>query len=234
MPTRTLYKIGIVDDHQILRDAFARLINDKIKGFQVTLSAENGWDMIGKLKQCSPDNLPDIIIMDINMPIMNGFEAVDWLTKNYPDIRILVMTMYSGEEYILKMLALGVNSYLTKNSSTDEVTAALQALAKKENYYTDEVAQIAIRSLKKSNSSEEPFWDQYTLHLSEKEKQFVRLACTDLTYAEIAKELSISPRSAEALRVSLFEKLNVKSRVGLVMWAIRNDVVEYKSNQASN
>jgi two-component system, NarL family, invasion response regulator UvrY len=215
-PTRKI-KVAIADDHTLLRNALARLVNS-FDGYTVLLEADNGKDLRNKIMQ---HLLPDVVVLDVNMPEMDGFETTQWLRKNYPYIKILALSMLSDEKTIIKMFRLGATGYLLKNTDADELKMALDAVINKNVYLSEYVSAKLVKGL--HSDSEE---NSKPVFLNEREKDFLRWACTELTYKDIAEKMNLSPRTVDDYRQSLFTKLNVHSRVGLVMYAIRNKIAE--------
>jgi DNA-binding NarL/FixJ family response regulator len=209
-------KVALVDDHQMFRKGIAGLVNDFLH-YYVFLEASNGLEM---QKMIKPSNLPDIIIMDVNMPGMDGFETMQWLQNYYPDIPVLALSMLDDEQTIVRMLKLGVKGYLVKDAHPNELHDAMNALIKKGYFYTDFVTGKLINSLTEKQDSKSLY-----ASLTERETKFLSLCCSELSYKEIAEKLFISHRTIDGYRDKLFEKLNIKSRVGLVLFAIKNGVV---------
>ncbi len=212
-----ILKLGIVDDHTLFRKGLIHLI--EIACIQskpsILFEASNGKQMIEKLEG---NNLPHIIIMDVNMPVMNGYEAVFWLSQNYPDIKVLVVSMIENEESILNMLRIGIKGYLGKDVEPKELGDALEAIKNKGYYYTDFITGKLIHSLNRPDNNEE----ELIIHkLNDREKEFLRLACTDLTYTEIAAKMFLSPKTIDGYRAVLFQKLAIKNRVGLALCAVK-------------
>jgi len=216
-----IMNIGIVDDHEIFRDGLKTLLPpDEMK---ITLEAENGIDMIDKLKTIQKEKIPDVLLVDIKMPVMDGYETVDWLLSHFPQINIIALTMFDNEDSILRMVKLGVKSYLTKNVNRKELLTAIRTVNDGHHYFTDKVTRFIVQSVQqqiKSTNSEIKIND-----LSEKEIKFLKLVCTEKTYSEIAAEMQLSLRTIDGYRESLFTKLNVKSRTGLVLFASKNQLV---------
>ena len=216
--------IGLVDDHSLIRDSL-KLILEKLekKDFYISIEAENGKDLIKKLKKVSEFLIPKIILLDINMPEMDGFETADWLRINYPDIRIIVLTMHEDENSILRMLRLGVKGYLGKNSTPDELIGAIKAVSNGGQSFSTNITSMLISSLQNKNL---PNHNDQLNSLTEKEFAFIKLTCTDLTYQEIAKKMGLSIRTIDGYRESVFSKLGVNSRSGLIIYAIKNGIVK--------
>ena len=213
-------KIILVDDHALLRDALGSLINT-FDEFNVISSVGNGHELI---KTLSNGYIPDLILLDLNMPGLDGFETAKWLYKNHPEINILILTMYDSEIALIRLLQAGVKGFLKKDIHPIELRNALKAVSENGFYYShDPTGKLA--SLFQKNSENNNFIERAML--SEKELEFLRLASTDLTYKEIAAELKITPRTIDGYRDALFEKLDVKSRVGLAIYAVKNGIVTF-------
>lgn len=209
--------IALVDDHTLFRKGLLGLIEMVDDNIDILFEADNGIDMQKKL---DADNLPDIILMDINMPEMDGFESVNWLNKNYPRINVLVVSMVENEDSIIRMLKLKVKGYLSKDVEPAELGAALNAIMSKGFYYTDFITGKLVHTLQNEQEKE------MLVNLNEKEKKFIQLACSELTYNDIAGEMFVSPKTIDGYRNNLFEKLAVKSRVGLALYAVKHGLVK--------
>jgi two-component system, NarL family, invasion response regulator UvrY len=210
-------QVAIADDHSLLRSALARLVNS-FDGYTVLLEADNGKDLRNKIMK---HLVPDVVLLDVNMPEMDGFETTQWLRKNYPFIKILALSMLSDEKTIIKIFRLGATGYLLKNTDADELKKALDAVINKNVYLSEYVSAKLVSGL--HTDTEENI--KPTL-LNEREKEFLRWACTELTYKDIAEKMNLSARTVDDYRQTLFTRLKVHSRVGLVMYAIRNGIVE--------
>lgn len=214
-------KLALVDDHKLFRKGLISLIEMVCNDCTILFEADSGIDLQNKLKK---DDLPDIILMDVNMPGMDGFASVEWLRNNYPGIKVLVVSMVEKEETIVKMLKLGVKGYLCKDVEPKELAEALHAVANKGFYFTDFITGKLVHSLQSENGNKDNAvgFDQ----MNDREKQFLQLACSEMTYHEIADKMFLSPKTIDGYRNALFEKLHVRSRVGLVMFAIKNRMVK--------
>jgi DNA-binding NarL/FixJ family response regulator len=210
-------QVAVADDHVLLRAALARLVNS-IEGYSVLFEADNGKDLRAKIMQ---HQVPDVVLLDVNMPEMNGFETTQWLHKNYPHIKVLVLSMMSDEKTIIKMFRVGAKGYLLKNADPEEFKKALDSIVNKNVYLSEYVSAKLVSGLHKDVDKAE-----ITVVLNEKEKEFLRWVCTELSYKEIAEKMYLSPRTIDDYRQSLFNKLKVHSRVGLVMYAIKNEIAE--------
>ena len=214
------FKIILVDDHTLLRDALSSLIHS-FEEFSVINSLNNGTELIRAL---SEGYKPDIVLLDLNMPILDGFETAKWLNVNYPEIKILILTMYDSEIALIRLLKVGVKGFLKKDTHPNELRVALNAVSENGYYYSqDTTGKLA--NLFQKNSETQNFVEKAMLN--ENELEFLRLASTDLTYKEIAANLNLSPRAIDGYRDSLFDKLDVKSRVGLAIYAVKNGIVRF-------
>jgi two-component system invasion response regulator UvrY len=207
-------KIVVADDHVVLRNGLAELIRKL--GYTVLFESSNGKELIESLDK---DNLPDVVLMDINMPQMDGFAATHWLKINYPKIKVLALSMYDDEGAIIRMLKSSARGYLLKSAEAEDLKRAIDSVYSKGFYYSEMVTGTLFRSV---NENEEA---GKVANLNERETHFLTLASTEMTYKEIADEMYVSPRTVDGYRETLFEKLNVKSRIGLVLFAIKNRIV---------
>lgn len=212
-------KVAMVDDHVLLRKGLGSLITDL--GYEVHLECSNGRDLINKI---DGDNLPDVILMDINMPVMNGYETTFWLTKNFPLPKVLALSMYDNEIAIIRMIKNGARGYIIKDADPLVLKTAIDSVIDKEFYYSEMVTGRLLHRILQMDENDD--CDQQISRLSEKEITLLKFACEELTYKEIADKMSLSPKTIDGYRDELFKKLDVKSRVGLVIFAIKNGIVE--------
>ncbi|PSK94200.1 response regulator transcription factor [Taibaiella chishuiensis] len=214
-----MLNIGLVDDHTLFRKGIISLIQMACtQPVQILFEAGSGLELQEMISQ---DRMPDVIIMDINMPDMNGFDSVLWLKETYPGIPVLVLTMMDKEEYIIRMLKLGIRGYLSKDVEPKELGEAITAVSGNGYYYTDFITGRLISTLQQ--------YDEHGRNLSplnERETEFLRLACSEYTYHEIAGMMHLSPKTVDGYRKALFEKLSVKNRVGLALYAVKHGIVE--------
>jgi two-component system, NarL family, invasion response regulator UvrY len=211
-------KIAMVDDHALLRNALASLINS-FENCKVIYEASNGKELISKIQA---QTTPDIVLLDLNMPLMDGFETASWLRDNLPQVHVLMLTMYDSELVLIRLLQAGVKGFLKKDIAPTELNFAIKSVMQSGYYYSTETAGRLANLFR--NSTGDSLRLQNAM-FKDKEIEFLKLACTDLTYKEIAQSMGITPRVIDSLRDELFIKLDVKSRVGLAMVAIRNGIV---------
>jgi DNA-binding NarL/FixJ family response regulator len=216
-------RIALVDDHKLFRKGMVSLIEMVCSDCEIVFEADNGLDLQQKI---NATNQPDIILMDINMPGMDGFEAVAWLNANFPLVKILVLSMVEKEESIVKMLKLGVKGYLSKDVEPNVLGEALTAIMNKGFYYTDFITGKLVHALQNENGNNDSQNGGLHKSLSAREMEFLQWACSELTYNEIAAKMFLSPKTIDGYRNACFEKLHVKSRVGLAMYAVKHGLVK--------
>jgi DNA-binding NarL/FixJ family response regulator len=214
------YGVILADDHVLLRDALAALVQS-FDECQVVASAGNGSELLKLLEQGIK---PQIVLLDLNMPVMDGYQTAEILFRDYPEIRILVLTMYDSEIALIRLLQLGVRGFLKKDIHPAELRKALLSVAEDGYYYshsaTGKLGNLFQKTQRGNHSLEKAM-------LSDKDIAFLKLASTDLTYKEIALQMELTPRAVDGLRDQLFEKLDVKSRVGLAIYAVKNGIVTF-------
>jgi DNA-binding NarL/FixJ family response regulator len=211
--------IALADDHVAMRNGLASLLKDF--GYIILYEADNGKDFIEKTKK---DQLPDVALLDINMPKIDGYQTAAWLKENFPEVKVLALSMYDDDAAIIRMLKNGAKGYVLKDSNIADVKTAIDSVLSKGYYYSELVTGKLIHSI---NHLDEPAHASIkeVLKLNSREIEFLKLTCTEMSYKEIAEKMFLSPRTVEGYRDALFEKLNLKSRVGLVLFAIKNGIV---------
>jgi two-component system, NarL family, invasion response regulator UvrY len=213
-------KIGLVDDHILLRDALVTVIKS-FDDFSISLVADNGKEFIQKLNQVTK---PEILLLDLNMPEMDGHETIHWIKKNHPDIKILILTMYDADS-LIHLIKEGVKGFLKKDVLPGELRHALQSINENGTYCSHSVTS-RLFNLMQNQGSKFSAWG--TTILSEHEITFLKFVATEMTYKEVAQKMNISPRTVDNYRDALFLKLNIKSRVGLAMYAVKTGIVTVK------
>ncbi len=202
--------VGIADDHALFRKGMMELING-FSDVEVVLEASNGQELISQLKE---DSLPDIIVLDINMPVMDGYATASAIKAKYPEAKILGLSMYGDEQSVIRMLRSGANGYILKDAEPKELEEGLRDLAKNGFYYSNEAGKLLLNNMHRKPEQQ----------LKDRELEFLELVSTELTYKEIADKMCVSPRTVDGYREALFEKLKVRSRVGLVVYAIKHGI----------
>ena len=212
---KEVVSVAIADDHQLFLKSLSMLVNG-FDGFQVVAEALNGKELIAVLENKSIT--PDIVLVDVNMQVMNGEETTKQLTRDFPITKIVALSMKDDSNTIIGMLKAGCCAYLLKDIHPDELEKALNEI-NKTGYYNADAANINFRRLLKHQQEE-------NIELNEREKAFLQLASTDATYKQIASEMYLSERTVDGYREVLFKKFNVQSRVGLVMEALRRNIIQ--------
>jgi DNA-binding NarL/FixJ family response regulator len=211
--------IAIVDDHTMFRKGLMYLIN-LFPNYTVIVEASNGRDLI---QQLNKNALPEIVLMDIDMPEMNGYETTEWLRVHHPEIKVLALSTTDADTAIIRMIRHGAKGYVLKDADPDELKIAFSDVLSLGYYYNDLVTRKIIRSI---NGLANETSEIHTINsISQREMEFLRLACSEKSYKEIAGEMYLSERTIDGYRESLFKKLKVGTRVGLVIYAIKNNLV---------
>ena len=209
----SVIRFAIADDHEIVRKGVIDMIL-AFGGYSLDIEAVNGKDLYDQL--LAAEVLPDIVVMDISMPGLDGYETIVAIRKKWPDLKVLILTMHKHELAIIQMFRNGANGYLLKNSPPSELKKALQSILDTGLYFSELASNNLYHRLQ---------YSAVIPSLSEKEIQLLKISHTDLTYKEIADKMGISERSVAGYRISLFEKLGVNSRAGLVVCAIQMGLI---------
>lgn len=205
--------IVIVDDHLLIAKAIASII-EQFKGYSVLYEAENGKALIEQFRVKS--NIPDIVLLDISMPVMDGFETAAWLKEHHPAIQVMALTMQGDDESLIKMIKAGATGYLNKNVHPTELEKALTGITEKGFYYPDWATSRVLHAL-----ANESGVASGNIKFTQRETEFLEYCCTELTYKEIGEKMFCSTRTVESYRDSAFEKLGVKTRVALALYAVK-------------
>ena len=209
-------KVIIVDDHTLFRNGLRILLNN-LENYHVVGEASNGKQFLDLIKTSAPD----LVLMDISMPVMDGIEASTIAHELYPDLKIITLSMYGEEDYYYKMVNAGVKGFVLKNSDIKEVKAALDVVYDGGSFFSSELLQNLISSLKSAPKSKELHYE-----LSEREMEILILICQGLSNQEIADKLFISKRTVDKHRANILEKSESKNTAQLVVYAIKNRFVE--------
>ncbi|MCY0968967.1 response regulator transcription factor [Chryseobacterium wangxinyae] len=208
--------IAIVDDHTLMSKALENMIAENPK-YEVVMNQPNGEDFITALEKVS--QIPAVVLMDINMPYKNGIETTEWLTEHHPDIKVIALTMEDDEKVLIRMLKAGAKGYLLKDMQPSILFQAIDTVFEKGSFYTDFVAQKLLKVQTENAKNASLLSD-----LKEREKEFIKLTCSELTYKEIADKMCLSPKTIDGYRDSVFVKLEIKNRVGLVLFALKHNL----------
>lgn len=214
---KNISQIALVDDHSLLRNGLASLISS-FDGYAVLFEADNGKDFIDQLKKYPA---PDIVLLDITMPEMNGFETADWIKEHLPSAKILVLSVMDTDSIIITMLKKGARGYILKDSKPAVFRQALDSI-RDNGFFMNEL--VSNKMLNYVTNEEGNVAKETTIisQLTEKEIIFLQMVCTEMTYKEIAESMKLSPRTIDGYRDDLLKKLNVQSRIGLVTFAIKH------------
>ena len=209
---KQLYKVYIADDHTLFRKAMVNLLQTFEKVEEVK-DAENGKELLNLIKQ----QAPNVAIIDLQMPVMDGAEASELILQKYPDVKIIILTMHDSDKYILHMMEMGVHAFLLKNTEPEELEKAIYSVSEKDFYHNDLVAAVLRKNVKEKKAGKRPVFLQ--VELSEREKEVLTLICSELTMKEISHKLFLSENTVRNHRVNIMEKVGVKNIVGLVKYA---------------
>jgi len=215
----SLIKIAIADDHQLVRQGVSRILTES--GHEVVIQADTGKDLLEQLKHKSEEI--EIVLLDINMPEMGGVEAAQAISDNYPKLKVIAMSALDDDLNVIRMLRAGARAYVLKSASQEELNRAVRDVESKGYHFSDMVSGKLVKTVQ----SPEPNSNVSTgVSFSDRDVEFMRLFCTDMTNTEIADKMCVSPRTTEGWRKNLCEKLHVKTRVGIVLWALRSGLVK--------
>ena len=214
-------KIAIADDHKIFRDGIKMALSDK-ENLKILWEAEDGKDMMHKIGI----KMPDVLLMDIRMPEIDGINAIQILRKEYEAVKIIVLTMYDDHQMITKMMEMGANAYLTKTTDPEEIYEAIFTCMNEDYYFNDLVNAAVMGKLMQKKSVRQIYGDSLPVTFSEKEIKILQLLSEDKTTEEISKVIFLSPRTIETIRQNMKSKVNAKTIGGLIMYAMRNKLIE--------
>ena len=213
-----LKHIALVDDHTMFRKGLAVLINLFPK-YRVLMEVANGREFIDQLQ---PDHLPDIVLLDIHMPVMDGYATAAWLHSHHPQIHVLALSTMDADTTIIKMIHQGARGYILKDADPKELQVAFDEILAKGYYYNEILTRKVIQSIHQGTHDPSASYPK----LTDREMEFLKHACSEKNYQQIASDMFISERTVDGYRESLFKKFNVTNRVGLVLYAIKNQLVQ--------
>lgn len=212
-------KVAVVDDHRLFRKGIVSILKDA-DGLDSAFEAANGIELLAQLEA---GEQPDVILMDLEMPEMDGMAATEALQKSHPEIKILILSMHAEENFILHLMEKGAHGYLLKDSDPEELERAIFQVVQNGFYFNERLSLVLLKGLKQK-SAKKPRLGQEGL-LNERELQVLELICMEKTTPEIAEQLFLSPRTIEGYRKSLLEKTETRNTAGLVAYAFRNGIV---------
>lgn len=212
-------KIAIADDHKIFRDGIRMALKGR-RYLKILWEADDGKDMMHQLEI----KLPDVLLMDIRMPEMDGINAIKLIRKEYEALKIIVISMYDDQEMVTKMMEMGANAYLTKTTDPDEIYQAIIGCMNDDFYFNEVVNKAVLLKLQRKKTARQFYPNP--IKISEKELRILKLIAGDKTTEEIAKEIFLSPRTIESIRQNMKQKVGAKTIAGLVMYAMRNRWLE--------
>jgi DNA-binding NarL/FixJ family response regulator len=212
-------KVAIADDHKIFRDGIKMALSSK-EYLKIIWEAEDGKDLMHKIRL----KMPNVLLMDIRMPEMDGVNAISLLRKEYEEVKIIVLTMYDDQEMISKMMEMGANAYLTKTTDPEEIYNAILSCMNDDFYFNDLVNKAVMLKLQHKKSVRQYYPNP--IKLNEKELKILRLIAEDKTTEEISKEVYLSPRTIETIRQNMKTKVGAKTIAGLVMYGMRNKLID--------
>jgi DNA-binding NarL/FixJ family response regulator len=215
--------IAIADDESLFRKGM-RMILNSYDTLKVELEAEDGEDLLNKLGEAT--KLPEILLLDLKMPKLNGIEAAKIIRAQYPDVKIIVLSTHFSRAFVTNMLEIGAASYLPKNSEPEEVVETIKAVYAKGFHYNTKVIEI----IRENMMSKDMPRSSFNVDLTSREKEILQLICEQYTTPEIGKKLFISPRTVDGHRNNLLSKLDCKNIAGLVVFALQNNVVNIAEN----
>ena len=221
MPLETLIKFAIADDHKIFRDGIKMALSDK-PNLKLLWEAEDGKDMMHKIGI----KKPEVLLMDIRMPEIDGINAIPLIRKEFEDIKIIVLSMYDDQQMISKMMETGANAYLTKTTDPQEIYEAILSCIADDFYFNDLVNKGFKGRLMQKKGVRQNFGNHTPVHFNEKEVKILQLLAEDKTTEEISKVIFLSPRTIETIRQNMKSKVNAKTIGGLIMYAMRNKIIE--------
>ena len=214
-----LIKVAIADDHKLFRKGVILSLRQHTN-ISFIIEAENGDELLNKIAE----ETPDVVLMDLRMPTKDGIETTKEVSRKYPDIRILILTMYEDERFVSHLMENGANGYLLKNADPNEIKKAIMEVMARGYYLNNFVNRVLLKKTNSRNKSIPSLSSEIVL--SDKEKEVVRLLCMEYTAAEIAEKMEISARTVESIKDRLMERFGLKNTAGLVFFAVKNNLID--------
>ncbi|MEO1516183.1 MAG: response regulator transcription factor [Bacteroidota bacterium] len=215
-------KLAIADDQVLFLRGLKYILQD-FDDIDLIIEVSNGQELLDAI----PHNPPDVVLMDMKMPVMDGMEATKEIKKRYPNIKVILLSMFDDERLITHMMEIGANGYLLKNEEPHILKEAIDSVLNKDLYFNDYVSKALLKGLQQKTDIPPSFMSTNpALQLTPRELEVLRLICEELTTAEIAKKLYISARTVEGHRKNLLEKAGVRNTAGLVIFAVKNELIQ--------
>ncbi|HRC32391.1 MAG TPA: response regulator transcription factor [Bacteroidia bacterium] len=214
-----MIQIGLVDDHKLFRSGLRALIT-AFEKYEVVMEAGNGQEFINQL----PHHNLDVVLMDLEMPVMDGLATIKILKEEFPKIKVIIVSMHSEEKFIAHLMELGARGYLLKNANPEDIDIAIQSVSETGYYFTEMVSQVLLHGLVKREKVKPTFNILETL--TARETEIVKLICKEYTTPEMADKLFLSPRTIEGHRNSIMEKTHARNTAGIVVFAMKNGLYE--------
>lgn len=212
-------RIALVDDHKLIR-AGMRVLLEQMDDFKIVIEAANGEELLNRL----PKTRVDVVLLDIDMPVLDGIETTKILQEKFPRIKIIMLSLHDEDRFIIHLMELGASGYLLKDAEPEEVEKAIRTVNGGERYFNDTVNKVMFRKATNKTVRNAKTFNQ-KVDLSEREISILSLICEGLTNAQIAEEINLSQRTIEGYRLKMLNKLEVKNTAGLVAYAIKNYLV---------
>jgi DNA-binding NarL/FixJ family response regulator len=216
-----LIKIAIADDHKIFRDGMKMTLSGKLN-LKMIWEAEDGKDLMHKITI----QKPDVLLMDIRMPEIDGINAIQLIRKEYEDIKIIVLSMYDDQQMISKMMEMGANAYLTKTTDPEEIYEAILTCMNDDFYFNELVNKAVMGRLAQRKNVRQQYGNDLPVSFNDKELKILKLIAEDHTTDEISKIIFLSPRTIETIRQNMKSKVNAKTIAGLIMYGMRNKLID--------
>ncbi len=221
-------RLLIADDHKIIRDGIIALLAD-VEHIQIIGEAKNGRDLIAQLI----DTPTDVVLMDINMPVLGGIEATEEITKRFPEVRVLALSMYNEKSFITKMLQAGATGYVLKNVGKEELVLAIDTIKSGKSYFSDEVSIAMMSSFMSKKTANSPVSFSPEINLTKREIEVLQLISQEMTNSEIADKIFVSPRTVDTHRRNLLQKIGAKNTAGLVRYALTSGILDRPNSEVA-
>lgn len=222
MINNSIIKIAIADDHQLFRKGMVSVLNS-YANFEVVFEASNGQEMVDQLENTNVD----IVLMDLKMPVLDGIKATEIIKSRYPKVKVVVVSMYDEDQFVIKLMELGANGYLLKDTDPDEVELALNTIFNEDYYYGAFLNKVMHRKMVDNNNTKrKPVEFAVNVTLTDREKEIIRYVCEGMKTNEIADKVCLSPRTVEGHRNNIMEKIGAKNLAGIVVYGIKHNIYE--------